>query len=365
MVCIAAFVVLLLISVPVLALAIIGKFNEQVAGWVKPYFMLFKKAWYCVGRRVTFRKCDSDFKSEIKNSILSRLVIRHKKMVKPVSALIEIAAVLIVVVAIWSLVTTVKAGLSLYVFGACNIKQPEACLFSEGQICSTETADEKNLVEQYFYEWGEIFQGIPARVKNWKAEEFITEEMNFWNFDSDKPYALEIIDPGCINCQESFNNQLKRGLFDNYNVALIPYLIRSDDNQDGYKYPNSHLIVKYMLAVQGFARTGIEAPEWEIIKKLFTEKDESLDVAIIYQEAFNGTRGISGTPYSAEKVVVVLRQWLKEIGFSTSEIAEIAEKAESAEIESQIQEYRRLVDDDIKTKGIPTLIFDGQRHVGI
>lgn len=365
MVCIAAFIILLLISVPVLGLAIIGKFNERVAKLVKPYFMMFKKAWYCVGRRVTFRKCDSNFKSEIKDSVLSRLVVRHKKWIKPVSVSIEIAAVLVVALTAWSLVEAAKAGMSLYVFGTCDVRQPEACLFGDGQVCSTETAEEKNFVEQYFYEWGEIFQGIPARIRNWNAQEFITDEMGFWNFDDNKPYALDIFDPGCVNCLKSFNNQLAGGFFDNYNVALMPYSTSDHESEDGYKFPNSHLIAQYIVAARGFARKGIEAPEWEIVKKLFTEKDDSLDVVIVYQEAFNGVRGLSGTPYTTEKAVSVLKKWLREMGFSASEIEEIAKKAESEEVEAKIAEYRRIVDDDIRTKGTPTLIFDGQRHIGV
>jgi hypothetical protein len=324
---------------------------------------MFKKAWYCVGRRVTFRACDSSFKDDIKNSVLSRLIFRHKKWVKPVAAAIEVVAVLIVIVAGWSLVEVGKVGLSLYVYGTCNVSQPEACILGEGDVCSTEDASGSNAFVGWFEEWGDLFTALPARIKTWQAEDYLKTGMTPYNYSEGREVAIDIFDPGCINCLKSFNNQLDSGFFDQYNVYLIPYSIKSTEKEDGYRFPNSHLISSYIVAAREYTPVEVESPDWLIVKKLFTEKDADLDVD--YQSAFNGVKGLSGTPYSAEKAGNVLKGWLKEFGFSDEAIAEIAEQAHSEAVKDRIEEYHHLVDNDIQTKSIPTTIYDGKRHIGV
>ncbi|MCL1930121.1 hypothetical protein FWF93_03220 [Candidatus Saccharibacteria bacterium] len=363
MVCIAAFIVLLMISVPVLVLSIVGKFNARVHSAVTPFWKMFKKAWHCVGRRVTFRACDSSFKDDIKNSVLSRLILKHKKWVKPVSAAIEVASVLIVVVAIWSLVEVGKAGLSIYVYGTCNVVRPEACLLGDGEVCSTEETTKRNFVVGWFTGWGELFAALPARVKAWDAAEFLPDNANFLSYNQNNSVALDILDPGCVNCLKSFNNQLRAGFFEQYNVAVVIYPIRDSESDDGYKFANSYLISSYLEAVRSFKTSDIPAPEWLIIKKLFTEKDE--EIGIDYQSAFNGLKGLTGTPYEVEKAETMIKDWLKGFGFNDHEIEQIAARAHSDETRVIIENSHNLVDNIIKTKGIPTTIYDGKRHIGV
>lgn len=371
MVCIAAFIVLLLISVPILGLSIIGKFNERVKRFTTPFWKMFKKAWYCVGRRVTFRACDSSFKDDIKNSVLSRLILKHKKWVKPVSAAIEIAAVLVVVVAIWSLIEVGKAGLSLYVFGTCNVVQPEACILGEGEVCSTEETTNRNPFIGWFEEWGDLFTALPARIKTWDAAEYKPENASFFRSIEGNPVAADIFDPGCINCLKSFNNQLNSGFFDRYNAYLIPYPIKSNEHEDGYRFPNSYLISSYIMATREFHAEKIYdsmyfghglTPEWYIVYKLFTEKDAELDLD--YQSAFNGAKGLTSTPYSAEKAENTLREWLETWYFEET-LNKITAKAHSEEIRDRIHANHELVDNTIRAKGIPTTIYDGKRHIGV
>ncbi|MDR1300800.1 MAG: hypothetical protein LBK50_03795 [Candidatus Nomurabacteria bacterium] len=365
MVCIAAFIVLILISVPALVLNLIGKRNKRVEKFVRPYFTMFKKAWYCVGRRVSFRKCDSNFKSEIKNSVLSKLVIKHHKWVRPVSVAIEVAAVLIVAVAIWSLAEVVKSGLSLYVYGTCNVAKPEACVLGDGEVCSTDAGEERNAFIGWFTEWGDVVSAIPARIKTWDATEYIPDNANFYKYTTENPAALDIFDPGCVNCLKSFNNQLASDFFDKYNVALLPYSIKDHSSADGYKFPNSYLISSYIEAVRDFKTDEVPAPEWLIVQKLFTESAPDLDVKLSYQQAFNGLAGLAGTPYSTEKARSTLHAWLSEFGYSEDIIAQIAARADSAEVSSRLDQNRQIVDEKIQTKGIPTTIYDGHRHIGV
>jgi hypothetical protein len=368
MICVAAFIILLLLSVPVLVLHFVGKRSPKVAKITKPYGAMFKKAWHCVGRRASFRKCDSNFKTEIKNSLLKKVVLKRPKLVKPLGILIEVVAVLIVAAAIWSLVEVVKSGLSLYVYGTCNVAKPEACVLGEGEVCSTEDTAEKNPLEQYIWEWSEIITGLPARVKHWNAADYIPAEANAANFTGTKSanfqgQAVDILDPGCINCLSSFNSQLQGGFFGKYETYLLPYPIKDSAAVDGYKFPNSYLITTYLEAVREFKNEQNSSPEWEIMKKIFTEQDPELGIS--YQQAFNGLSGLAGTPYSAAKIEQTLQNWLAEWGYSPEQIAEIAKNTHSEKIAERIKDNQRTVDQTIKTKGIPTLIYDGQRHIGV
>jgi hypothetical protein len=372
MICVAAFIVLLVISVPVLGLSVVGRFNPRVKEWTAPYWRIFKKAWYCVGRRVTFRACDSSFKDDVKNSVLSRLVLRHKKWVKPVGVGIEVMAVVIVGAAIWSLVEVGKAGLSLYVYGTCNVTQPEACILGEGDVCSTEEASGRNAFIGWFEEWGELFGALPARMQRWEAEDYVRSGMTVYGGEvEERSAAIDIFDPGCINCYKSFNNQLNAGFFEKYNTYLIPYPIKSSETEDGYRFPNSYLIASYMVAAREFEVERIYdsadpmyglTPEWYIVYRLFTGKDEELGVD--FQSAFNGVKGVAGTPYSAEKAEGVLRGWLAA-WYGEEILDKLAERAHSEGVREKIEEYRHMVDEVIQTKGIPTTIFEGRRHIGV
>ena len=82
MVCIAAFIILCLISVFVGFLSI---FNKTLG---KKYWAVFKKAWHCVFKKVRLQKCDTNFKDDVKNTLLKRLVVKNPKLLKPASALI-------------------------------------------------------------------------------------------------------------------------------------------------------------------------------------------------------------------------------------------------------------------------------------
>ena len=121
MVCIAAFIILALLSVFV---GFLSLFNKVLG---KKYWATFKKAWHCVFKKVRLQKCDTNFKDEVKNSLLKKVVLKNPKLVKPLSALIEIVSVVIVFVTVWSIVIAIKSLLALWVFGTCNVSMPSQC----------------------------------------------------------------------------------------------------------------------------------------------------------------------------------------------------------------------------------------------
>ncbi|MDR0591064.1 MAG: hypothetical protein LBG75_00635 [Candidatus Nomurabacteria bacterium] len=360
MVCVAAFIVLLALSLPVVVLSAIGRFKPKVAKFTKPYFGMFKKAWYCVGRRVTLRKCDSNFKDDIKNSVLRKVVLKKPKLVKPVSVGIEVVAFLIVVVAVWSILTLIKSGTALYVYGTCDVSNPKGCVVGESQFCAVGEETDKNFFESigtWFTEWGTLAADIPARVKQWEARDYVPETADYYGrFDSNKPVALDIFDPGCFVCRDSYIQQKRQGFFDKYNVALVPYPITS--GHDGYRFKNSYLISRYIVATHFVPLTDSTYPAgWQVVDKIFTgynDKNQN------WQDVFNNDEN-----YNGAKVEQVLRGWFLEFGYTKEQVKEIGDLANSNQVRKVITDDKRLVEDDIRVKMIPTMLYDGQRHSGL
>jgi hypothetical protein len=367
MVCVAAFVILLLLSVPVLVLALIGKRNEKVAKFTAPYFKMFKKSWYCVGKRVTLQKCESSFKDDIKHSLLKRVIIKRPKLVKPISVTIEIAAVLIVIVAAWSLLTVVKGGMALAVLGTCDVASPSSCSLNPNEACSIdqdrpgfwESARTWRLPEYYanwFGDFGTIFAAIPNRFRNWDPAEFKPENATFARpYNADLPMALEIIDPGCMICRQSFINIKNSDFLERYNLTYLAYPIPSSTGE-GYKFANSGLITQYLEAVRIVEVQGDHVTtDWKIIERLFTGFD---DRNRQFQSAFNSS-------YDSDEAERVLQSWLRDFGYSDEEVQQVVDLAHSDRVAEIMAANRDIVDNQIRTKRIPTFIFDGRKRDGL
>lgn len=337
MVCVAAFIILCLIS---LFVAVLSIFKRDVG---RKYWKTFKKAWGCVWKKVRLQKCETNFKEDVKNSILKKVVIKKPKLVKPLSALIEIFSVLIVFVTIWSLIEAAKAGLSLWALGTCNVTSPSSCALG-ADACSTE---EKDL--NWFEEWGEIFEAIPDRIKSWDAEEYATTPRVYAKIlQEEKPFALDIVDPGCSACMASYRNQLDSGFFDEYKTILLVYPI---ETEDGYKFRNSGVIARYFYA------SALVSPETsaKILERIFTEKDEN---GINYQSVFNNK-------LENEEAERLLKNWLKEFGLKGEEYEKVKKLAHSEEVDEILKKVKNVVENDVHVKGIPTLIYDNKKHFGM
>jgi hypothetical protein len=353
MVCIAAFIVLAIMSVFVGILAI---FKRDIG---QKYWATFKKAWGCVWKKVRLQKCETNFKDDIKNSILSRVVVKKPKLVKPISTAIEIVAVLIVAVTVWSLVEGAKAGLSLWVFGTCNVSQPSNCSLT-ADVCSIDRDDPQNLAEgigRWFSEWGEIFVGIPDRIKRWDARTFVPQSATFWSYEEGRPVALDIFDPGCSVCLASFRNQRADGFFDRNNVTYIPYVIVNPGTGED-RFPNSRVVAEYLVALRSTGITGTDGNpvplDWRVIERIFTGSD---DKGVNYQEAIKRL--------SSDEARILLDSWLLDFGAMPDDISRVRTQAASRETHDTLEVYRNIVERDINAKGIPTIIFGGRRHTGL
>lgn len=347
MVCIAAFIILCIMSVFVAFLSI---FRRDIG---KKYFKVFKKSWACVGKRVTLQKCETGFKDDVKNTILSKVMIKRPKLVKPLSVGIEVASVLIVLITVWSLVEGAKAGLALWSLGTCNVQRPEACALG-AEVCSIDAGSgPQNPVEYvgyWFSDWGEIFGAFPDKFRDWSVDQFDFTAVEVGLGDVK---AIDIFDPGCVVCLQSYKNQLAAGYFDEGAVKLVVFPIQ--DAEGKFKFKNSKLITGYILGAEKLKNSEDEKHvAFEIINRIYTEKDEEHRS---YQDLFNDF-------YSAEEAENKLKDWLKEFGFDDEKIENVSQFAKSNEFEEIVKKNNDIVVNNIHAKGIPTMIYDGKKHTG-
>lgn len=346
MVCIAAFIILALIGVFVAGISI---FKPKIG---KAYLKALKKAWGCLWKKVRLQKCETGFKDDVKNTLLSRVMLKHPNLVKPLSIVIEVLSVVIVLVAVWAILTAIKSLLALWALGSCNVTTPSACSLG-AETCSIDENEPSNIFEatgRWFTEWGEIFEAIPDKFKTYEVEDY---DFNYIDVNIDEvegiPLAVDIFDPGCSACLKSYTNQKGVGFFDKYNVRLVPFAIQDANGE--YKFKNSEIVVRYMFAAEQI-RSGASLI---IIDKIFTGRN-SEDKS--YQYMFNNE-------YSREKAIEKIESWLESDGLSKDEISLIREIIEYPEIAEKMEQNKRIIEEELHAKGIPTMIYDGKRHTGV
>lgn len=362
MVCIAAFIILGIIGIFV---AIISIFKRDFG---RAYWKAMKKAWGCVGKKIRLQKCDTNFKDDVKNTLLKKVILKRPKLVKPLSAIIEVLSVVIVVVFVWAVVTSIKSLLALWALGTCNVTKPSACSLGS-EVCSLGNEDDDaNILQQtgrWFTEWGDIFAAIPDRIRTWNAEEYFVEPTTFVDasilddskasFTEDKPFAIDILDPGCSACMNSFRNQLESGFFENHQTALLVYPIQSDGV---YKFANSDLIARYFYA-SAILDQG-ELPEEQhhfglkLMHKIFTGKTDKGQIIQSY---------IASLDY--EEAKKTLKAYLKEFGATDDDLKQISTIEKSDEVKAILEKVEDAAKNQVKITGIPTLIYDGRKHLGL
>lgn len=346
MVCIAAFIILAIVGVFV---AFISIFKPRVG---RAYLKAMKKAWSCLWKKVRLQKCETRFKDDVKNTLLSRVIIKHPKWVKPLSVLIEVLSIVVVVVTVWAILTAIKSLLALWALGSCNVTTPSACTLG-AEVCSIDESEPKTPIEafgRWFTEWGEIIEAIPDKFHTYDASEY---NFNYISANpgvgADKPIAIDILDPGCSVCMISYRNQKEAGFFENYDVHIVPFVIQ--DAEDNYKFANSETVVRYMLASEQ-VHSGLAV---KLLDRLFTTKNHD---GIYYQDMFNHE-------YSREQAIAKLETWLKDEGIDDDGVAEIRKIADYPETTTKMSENREIVENVLKVKGIPTMVYDGVRHTGL
>lgn len=349
MFCIAAFIVL----------AIIGIFSASQR-------KLAKKAWECTLRRVTFRPCDTTFKDDVKNKLLSHVATRTPKLVKAADIGIEVASFILVILTVWSLLSVMYSGLNIFVWGTCTPNEASSCSLTS-ETCSIDQGNKgfwQLLAEGRPWDWFinggtqliDTFANIPNRLKNWEATDYLPQNATYYfEYDESKPTALEILDPGCIVCSKLFKNIKEAGFENSYNLSYIAYPIKNPYKEGEYKFKNSYTVTRYLEAIKINPLAGETTPtDWQIIERIFTTDDEN---GLSYQTKIN-------SKLSQEEAENLIINWLSEIGYSNDAIEKIKTDADSQAVSDIISDNSKIVKEGVNTLKIPTIIFDGKRHDG-
>lgn len=346
MFCIAAFIVFL----------VLGIFSAR-------YRVLAKKAWHCVARKMTFKPCDIGFKEDAKNVLIGKLIFTQPRLARFLDRWIEVFATVFVVLSLWSMLIVFQSGLNLFVYDTCNPNNVESCSLG-GESCGVSTGQQtfieavKNLdvinwAKEGVFFFAETISRIPDRFKDWQPEEYIGETATYYqSYDSQKPTALEIIDPSCKFCAKLFRNIKDAQFEERYNLTYIPYAIPDPTSSGGYKFPNSRLVVSYLEAVKRYPLDAETPADWQILERLFLDKSPS---GTPYQENFN-------LLYSKEEAETILVGWLREMGYDDEQIREIQEATRGESVRTTMGKQVEIVENRIRTIKIPTILFDGRRY---
>ena len=92
-----------------------------------------------------------------------------------------------------------------------------------------------------------------------------------------------------------------------------------------------------------------------IIDKIYTGKNHD---NYSYQDLINDD-------YSKEDTVKNLETWLRNAGATENEIEGIRGNAESQEVTDIMARNRQIIENELRVKGIPTMLYDGQKHTGL
>ena len=368
MVCVASALVLAVLWLPV---AIISKIKPnpdsaigRLAEKINP---LFKKAWYCVKRRTTFRKCDTTFGEDVKNTVLAPLAIKAPRAVRPVSALISVVAWVMVLSTVVSLYVLLRSGLNLAVYGTCNKRNAEACTLAAAS-CSigvehpsfTQSLFAGHPVEAFRNEFtalADTIQTIPSRFTNWQPEQYLAPYASFkGGYQPGREIILEVIDPGCMICAQLFRNVEESGLDQVTNMSYLVYPIMMEGTP---KFPHSITIANLLTAIR--IHEGADGPaanptDWRILEQIFTGTRPGTTFS--NQDWLNGFATDDGARD-------LLNDWLTDFGYSESEIADLWELANSQQVADIIAAGRVTVREEIRTVTIPTLLVPGHMHRGL
>ena len=164
--------------------------------------------------------------------------------------------------------------------------------------------------------------------------------------------ALSIIDPGCSVCLQSYKNIKNNPEFlEKHQLKIVLYPIKNTNGE--LRFKNSEIIARYSLAVNKVSNTDDYSTK--IINRIFTEFDEN---GTIYQSLFNNE-------LDEIQAKSLLDKWLLEWGLNKDDLRQVQKLISSEEITKELENNSKIVEEQIKPKGIPTMIYDGARHTGL
>jgi len=347
MLCIASFIIFL----------ILGIFSAT-------YRDLARKAWYCVGRRVTFRPCDINFDVELRGKLIGSLMRVSPGLARFVHRWGDVLAFFFVLTSLWSVVAVGLTGLNLYVYDTCSPADAESCSLG-GEACGVgiarpnfwESVQQGRVVTWVVTPWqdlGTTLSRVPDRWRVWQARDFTENTSSYYRpFDEQKSVVLEVIDPGCKFCAKLTKNIKEAQVGERYNLTYLLYPIA--DGKGGQKFPQSMLMARYVIATSMISPSkniSDEPADWQLLSKVLLETDRD---GVAWQDKFN-------LYFNEEAARQQLGRFLVEIGYDEVVAQQIAELAESEEVTARLAQQRETVEQKIRTIKIPTLLIDGRRY---
>ncbi len=328
------------------------------------YRPLAAKAWHCTWRRVTLRPCDISFGEEIKGKLLAKVVLRNPRLARRLDPVLDWIAFVFVALSIWSVFSAMNIGLNLWVYDTCNPAAAESCSLS-GEACGI---DQNNLTLRQAIDQGQIWRWVagpvtrfadtvsrvPDRLRTWDTMQYLAPLPSFLKpLDLTKPYALEIIDPGCKFCKKLTHNILTADTPDRFNVSYILYPIPTGSGS-ATKFSHSPLVASYLEAAKRvpFQKNASKVPgDWQLLEMIFADPtDGSIDL----QTKIN-------IGMTRDQVYETLAALLSGIGYSATDIGKIRELAASPEVQHDLALQKQIVEKRIRTVKIPTLLIGGRR----
>ena len=347
MFCVAAFIIL----------AFLSAFSAR-------YRSLAASAWRCTGRKITFRKCDTTFKQDLKDRLLGNLALRRPRLTRWLERWIEVLAFVFVMLTVWSLLMVIRGGIHLYVYGTCTPEQPEACAVG-ADACGIDTGRESwwqltrdGQPQQWFVDewqqWGDTLEQLPNRWRSWDTPSYVPDSATYYSsYDPERPTAIEVIDPGCLFCKELFHNLRAADVHQTHNLTYLLYPIELDGE---YQFQHSPLVARYLEATRQQPLQDATPPaDWQLLERIFTEEDER---GVVKQRLINGME-------DEDEVEQLLTSWLRDIGYSAEEVERIQQRTESEPVAQALKQQRQTVENDIQTVMIPTLLLGDDRFDGI
>lgn len=350
MLCIAAFVVLL----------VLGAVSAK-------YRVLLRRAWSCVARRATFRPCESTFREEITTALLAPVAVRTPRLVRPAGIAIEVTAWVMVLSLVVSGYLVARSGLNLLAYGTCNKQNPAACSLS-AQGCSIEgqepsfgaslrKGDVIGAFGDEFGQFAESVAAVPGRFRTWDATQYLPAAPSYLGgYREGLPTAVEVIDPGCRYCAELFRNLEEASFAEANNLTYLVYPIGP---WYAPKFANSPLVARYLTAIRiqesANGSPAQDPTDWFVLEQIFTATRED---GVLWQTWLNETA-------TADQAETQLQSWLTEAGYGEAEVAQVDELAASDEVERAVADGRVVVEREIATVTIPTLIAGGDRLAGV
>jgi hypothetical protein len=113
-------------SACLVAMVVLGILSIFSAG----YRYWAKEAFFCVGRRITLRPCDTGFDQKVRSKVTSALMKKHHGLAKAVHRHFEAISWVFTIALFVSLFYTAYGVYNLATFGTCDPTHPDQCVFN-------------------------------------------------------------------------------------------------------------------------------------------------------------------------------------------------------------------------------------------